>query len=625
MSSQAEKIKQFKHAQHHRLHKVDDEDYISSEELCTEGSSDEDVHIKSKLKNRKKKACISPLALPNKAHLSQRRFSNPLPERKPLSGSSKTVRFLPDITASEASAEDASKELEHPMELLEKVKISQPESGVKSKNLEKTKSLEESIRKNIEMDKADFWRPKRGSISLPITHEDGNFARKLMYEINDFYIDMLNDLRVIKGEPKITAETKLLIKYKPDQDNLQQEPSEADTKLTSTSDESFAIWKEDPEVIRQLSVISSLDEQILSSTSLLKDVVEERQVVEDEMCSLLSDSGTKESVLFLELCQFAKSEHEDYEEANDPIEPVSNTKQDNSQKQHNQDKYEKDFVRKNIELAKDGMGALCLTDEEKIKLENLLADLESIDDAGACEEKLREIEEKTSLKLPAIKEAGEEEYDENESELDNPLINGFKLHKDEIRQLDELDLKLNKLIETMLPEAFLEETPNTDDKKREGKLWKEHLMDKRLKEIDKQLEKLQLDKMKEKRLKELQKDEENVVDDDINKTLEKLNVIKDLTDDQPIFVMTKLSQKAAKRRKRPFTSCGGQPLVPISKTPFKLPEDVSNSTLGNIKQRPLTTPQTNAKNMNVNENLEPTNLQKTGRKSASNNFLKFFK
>lgn len=39
------------------------------------------------------------------------------------------------------------------------------------KTLHKTKSLEESLRMSIEMDKADFWRPKRGSITLPVTNE----------------------------------------------------------------------------------------------------------------------------------------------------------------------------------------------------------------------------------------------------------------------------------------------------------------------------------------------------------------------------------------------------------------------------------------------------------------------
>lgn len=148
MTSQAERIKAFKLAQHARLQKQDDEEqWISSEELCTEGSSDEETHTNtigyrhrkrnSKVQNRG----ISPLAQPSKK------------DEPSIPGLNDTNYLLPEIPTSKSTIER---------------KNQSKETNRFGKNLidfSETNS-EESLDAS-DTETMIQWRPKRGSIKLP--------------------------------------------------------------------------------------------------------------------------------------------------------------------------------------------------------------------------------------------------------------------------------------------------------------------------------------------------------------------------------------------------------------------------------------------------------------------------
>uniref|UniRef100_A0A1Y1MST8 Uncharacterized protein n=1 Tax=Photinus pyralis TaxID=7054 RepID=A0A1Y1MST8_PHOPY len=135
MTSQAERIKAFKLAQHARLRKQDEEEqWISSEELCTEGSSDEESHASTtshrKMKrNKPQKRGISPLAQ--------------LPKKESTSSNLQESKYL------------------FP-ERVQSIDKANSQKSVDSKNSESEESIDES-----EMEKMIQWRPKRGSIKLP--------------------------------------------------------------------------------------------------------------------------------------------------------------------------------------------------------------------------------------------------------------------------------------------------------------------------------------------------------------------------------------------------------------------------------------------------------------------------
>lgn len=118
----------------------EEELWISSEELCTEGSSDEE----SKPRNK-----ISKVRQSKRAHWEQLKIEREKQKEK---------LTLPPINLPEGaqcSSFDYSK-------------------ACGSNYYTKRKSLEESIRKSHEIDK--LWRPKRGSITLPVG-PDGRFTK----------------------------------------------------------------------------------------------------------------------------------------------------------------------------------------------------------------------------------------------------------------------------------------------------------------------------------------------------------------------------------------------------------------------------------------------------------------
>lgn len=80
-----------------------------------------------------------------------------------------------------------------------------------------------------------------------------------MYEVNDFYIDMIEDLRTLKT--KIVEKNKI----------PKNVAGDNQPKATRNEKEgSIANWKEDPNVQKHLSIISDLDKKISSNSNLLK-------------------------------------------------------------------------------------------------------------------------------------------------------------------------------------------------------------------------------------------------------------------------------------------------------------------------------------------------------------------
>lgn len=156
-------------------------------------------------------------------------------------------------------------------------------------------------------------------------------TRHLMYEINDFYLGMLNDLKNLKAQSK----------------ELQPQKESSRFPDIKPGVEPESPWKEDPTIQKQLSLISQLDKRIETTTNLLKAAEEERHVTEEEMCFLLSTTKTKGSELFLELASYGKkTQAEKEEEEGGRKEDVQSCRN----KKKKEDHEGKDFIRRNIEV-----------------------------------------------------------------------------------------------------------------------------------------------------------------------------------------------------------------------------------------------------------------------------------
>jgi len=161
-----------------RVPKDEEEQWISSEELCTEGSSDEETHTTSvKTSHRKpkrnaktEKRGISPLAQPPKTT-----------ETESTSTYQRDSKYLsPETHSSDQGTEERSTSGTDQPETLkvktetagidakvEKLDLGASSSQAHSSKYEETKedSVESDI--DLEIEKMIQWRPKRGSIKLP--------------------------------------------------------------------------------------------------------------------------------------------------------------------------------------------------------------------------------------------------------------------------------------------------------------------------------------------------------------------------------------------------------------------------------------------------------------------------
>lgn len=255
----------------------------------------------------------------------------------------------------------------------------------------------------------------------------------------------------------------------------------------------FSNLKNTPEVQEQLNAIKKLDEEIHSVISDYQNEKAERLETQIEMCNEITKNNTlpeRDTELFLNLCQFEFSDLKTEEKDKKTLEVPGTNKKPSSPK-----KKQKDFIMRNIYLAKEGVFAnSSLTDEEKAKLEDILQ---------YEDEDTQERQQRSPFTLPST-ESGRSSY----------FSNAYCFTFDDKKKIEDIDSQLEKF---KLDEKSSEKNLNSKEDSNDGDASKtiddvrkmNHVM------LEKNLKKL------EDRLRELQDAE--------NKDLETLRKIREET------------------------------------------------------------------------------------------------
>ncbi|KAF2894379.1 hypothetical protein ILUMI_11792 [Ignelater luminosus] len=367
MSNQAERIRAFKLSQHARLQKQDEEEqWISSEELCTEGSSDEETHVshtcksshrKQKRNPRTEKRGISPLAQPpkptetdststyqrdSKYLLPDMQSSQNISEKQSTSGMDqlemcKTKAETSDLKLVDTKVED--------LDLGGSSSTSGSSSKVQTTTPHNTSQSSEDTDEDPDLENLIQWRPKRGSIKLPEFPEgytEECSVEHIIFETSSFFNEMSTKMKALKKEQKRAPKSKFA---------LFSDIEDEDCEIVSlvSSDER----KSNYPILRNLmGRICKLDEKLIENEEMFQTLKEERRSVQEEMCSIIlssevSQSHSKNSQLFLQLCSF-----EDFTpEKNDRDEndKVKSSDQQAKNKKKNE-RYDKNFITRNIEV-----------------------------------------------------------------------------------------------------------------------------------------------------------------------------------------------------------------------------------------------------------------------------------
>ncbi|GJQ65945.1 hypothetical protein Trydic_g4043 [Trypoxylus dichotomus] len=338
----------------------------------------------------------------------------------------------------------------------------------------KRRKLEESVLESLK----DYDQPRC------YLEGETKSTRHLMLEMNEFYLEMAEQLRYLKGSLLDSA-------------RMKTEETESDTASVSSFQS---------ELSKLITSIERDDQKVAENVKILKEIKEERNVIHQEIRSLSGETDT--SVTESEDMQIRKRL------VSKEVVKIENKKEvDQGEKESGDEKkksppYEgKDFVTKNKELAKEyNMTRYCLTDEEKRRLQVLLSDIDVCEenDVETGIQKAKEHEEKLlqMREVKVVAETNTSQENENEDLDDFMNNNGFKLDASDSEILSDLDLKLIDLRkdETSAESHVSMDIENFDDLKEaenQGKHWKFQLLQRRLRHIEKSLAEICSEREKE--------------------------------------------------------------------------------------------------------------------------------
>ncbi|XP_030762444.1 uncharacterized protein LOC115887217 [Sitophilus oryzae] len=458
-TDRSEEIKMV-HSQHARIMKEEDEIWISSEDLNTENSSDDE-----RLKLRH--------ACKRKTKVKNRKRSSPnINVQRP------SISSIPPVAGTSKDLDDRllASRLEVPSSQLDESKTSDEEyAPVPSNYNTKRMSLED-------------WRPMKGALNLTSLEEAAaeNRVPKMSYPEN-FYEGLLDKLRSLKS----CSSLKSLRKISP--------PERATAPVDGKS---FQFLKNTPEVKATLDFINKLDEEIADTICKYKTERSERHKTELELCQHISDnalSQDKDTDLFLDMCNFEgklkgfkKQAEEEVMEAftkgqtrrfpkNEEIQsnnPVEN-KVENAGNGDNS--APRNFIELNKRSIRDPMmTTCCLTDEEKTKIENMLKD---IDDFQLDDGQL-------SVWSDSIKDVNELE-ENKENMIVDLTTNAFSILQNEKDRMDEINTQLQRItLEKGDAEEAHSNSRTTINPVKDEEFWKKCILDQSLKDIDEKLAKI---------------------------------------------------------------------------------------------------------------------------------------
>ncbi|KAF5304908.1 hypothetical protein FQR65_LT00792 [Abscondita terminalis] len=280
----------------------DEEQWISSEELCTEGSSDEETRAQTTGQRRLKKNTkpqkrgISPLAQSSK---KDETISPDVNDSNYL---------LPEIPVSKNATEPKNQS-----KSIKPVEVNLPNSSNDSEESLDASEIETMIQ----------WRPKRGSIKLPelcegipaveLTSVDSlhKTEEHSLFEMNAFFMEMNLTIRNLKL--KHTKYESILF---PELDVNE------DINLRT-----FTNIKKNENISSMIDSVNELDDLISEKSFTLEKATEERKAIQQELYNMIMNQFNSKSVLnksmqtFLELCRFEiNSDADDKDEENSTTE-----------------------------------------------------------------------------------------------------------------------------------------------------------------------------------------------------------------------------------------------------------------------------------------------------------------
>ncbi|KAL1512721.1 hypothetical protein ABEB36_002264 [Hypothenemus hampei] len=307
------------------------------------------------------------------------------------------------------------------------------------------------------------WRPMKGALNSAL--EDSSSAtvntRKIMNETGNFFNSMLDKLKSLKSCPILELRH---------------------LKGKKAAEKTFLSLKNTPEVREKLNFIRKMDEEINETINRYKIQREERLSVEFEMCTTISEenlAGKGDTGVFLQMCNFNErlKKYQNSQNNNVVFKESFETRNNEVMEQKEELLLKSgSFIEKNIHAAKEGvMAGFSLTDEEKMKIDQILQDIDSfqMDDALLT----------NASQTPCI-ESKEESLVNQET---NPWKNCYSVDGKNKTRMGQIDLELEK---------FNEDHHDGDDVNKQIPLvkneefWKQYVLDQSLKDIDTKLETL---------------------------------------------------------------------------------------------------------------------------------------
>uniref|UniRef100_A0AAR5Q1F3 BSD domain-containing protein n=1 Tax=Dendroctonus ponderosae TaxID=77166 RepID=A0AAR5Q1F3_DENPD len=429
------------HSQHARILKEDEEFWISSEDLNTENSSDDD-------RSKAKHACKKKLKLKDR----KRSSPNIRLQRPSISSVASTSKALDERLLMPATDDQNARSTDDSRTSDEEYQIP---PLIKAECLSKRLSLED-------------WRPMKGALNISSLDEaksSAGDARKIVNETGNFCNAMLDKLKSLKSCSVLES---------------------ARQELSGTG-KTFQYLKNTPEVKQQLDFIKKLDEDINETISRYKAERLERLSAEFEMCTSINElklSEERGTEKFLQICNFEKKHRErcpemeqetnEAPEGDDDPELIEETAAEPAQLGGSTEDGTGNvsFIRKNIYAAREGlMAGFSLTDEEKAKIANILKDIDNF--------QLDEAE--LELSAASLNEATAGKSGEDLS------VNAFAVMESDQIRMGEIDSELEKFLKD-------QNSPENPQKAlslvKDEEFWKQYALERSLKDIDAQLKKL---------------------------------------------------------------------------------------------------------------------------------------
>ncbi|XP_044746292.1 uncharacterized protein LOC123307883 isoform X2 [Coccinella septempunctata] len=206
---------------------------------------------------------------------------------------------------------------------------------------------------------SENWKPLlKSKLNLPNFDGDNvdTSVRQFVSEMNEFYNEMSGKLKSLKDCPALGNSQNAVL-------DLEDEKFMEKENFKNL----YKNLKKTPQVKKTLSLISKMDSDISETITKFREERAERLEMQKQLMDHIPRD--RNSQLFLQLCEF-ESKSNDYlrNETREKRNGVNETRKKN---RRNMD--DKNFIERNIELAKVGMN-FSLSDEQKQRLEKILMD-----------------------------------------------------------------------------------------------------------------------------------------------------------------------------------------------------------------------------------------------------------